>query len=132
MPAELQQVECAECGHVFADAVEATRLVDRPTCPICGATARKGSILAQSVIQVTSDTKFVGRSSGGGRPFVKGWLKREWFHRLDRWHRVERIVNRRDDTCDEVITDAETGDVVHECHEPMSEHRGHGSARHRR
>jgi hypothetical protein len=52
----------------------------------------------------------------------------EYYRRDDVWHRVERTLNYADDSYDEVIFDEVTGIVVHECHERLSEHVGHGSA----
>jgi hypothetical protein len=43
-------------------------------------------------------------------------------------HRVMQI-NRREDTYAETVTDPESGAIIHECREPLSHHRGHGSAR---
>jgi hypothetical protein len=57
------------------------------------------------------------------RPGGKGrWLQKiesgyNWFRKAKRWH-----------IYDENIIDAETGDVVKECHEPLSEHQGYGDA----
>jgi hypothetical protein len=47
----------------------------------------------------------------------------------EKW--VHRVVNadRREDRFDEVVTDPDTGEVIYECHEPLSQHRGHGDAR---
>ena len=39
------------------------------------------------------------------------------------------MIDREADTYDETVTDPESGEIVHECHEPLSEHRGHGSAK---
>lgn len=40
-----------------------------------------------------------------------------------------RRIDRENDRYDEVVADPETGDIIHETHEPLSQHRGHGSAR---
>lgn len=44
------------------------------------------------------------------------------------WRNRRRIIDRANDAYHEVITDQD-GTAVHECHEPLSEHQGHGSAR---
>jgi len=41
----------------------------------------------------------------------------------------ERIIDREKDLYFEKVKDKETGQVVHECDEPLGEHRWHGSAR---
>ena len=41
----------------------------------------------------------------------------------------ERLIDRAKDHYKEVVTDPDTGSVVHQCDEPLSQHRGHGSAK---
>lgn len=49
--------------------------------------------------------------------------------RPGKWACVYRNIDREHNTYDEKVVDEETGQVLHECHEPLSDHRGHGSAR---
>lgn len=46
-----------------------------------------------------------------------------------KWMNKVKVINRREDDYLEVITDPETGEKVHECHEPLRQHQGHGSAK---
>jgi len=41
----------------------------------------------------------------------------------------ERHIDKQSDSYLERITDMETGEVIHECEEPLSMHRGHGDAK---
>jgi hypothetical protein len=41
----------------------------------------------------------------------------------------KKTENRRENRYTEVVKDPETGEIVHEVEEPLSEHRGHGSAK---
>lgn len=41
----------------------------------------------------------------------------------------ERIVDKQSDSYFERIADMETREIIHECEEPLSEHRGHGDAK---
>jgi hypothetical protein len=41
----------------------------------------------------------------------------------------EKTENRRDDRYTEVVKDPDTGEIIHECDEPLRAHRGHGSAK---
>jgi hypothetical protein len=49
-----------------------------------------------------------------------------------RWHRLQRIIDRRANHYYEHIEDAETGEVVRHVEEPLSEHQNPGSARDKR
>lgn len=46
-----------------------------------------------------------------------------------RWMRLARTIDRENDWYSEIIIDPRTGEVVHRCEEPLSAHRGHGSAK---
>lgn len=123
-------VTCADCRHAFADFEAALREADRPPCPECGGTERIAYVEASDSISVHESCALKGRPASGGRPFLLAVHdKLEWFRRSGRWHVVTRVVNRRDDQYHERIVDRETGSVVREVHEPLSQHRGHGSAR---
>ena len=41
------------------------------------------------------------------------------------------VIDRENDLYKEVVTDPDTGKIIHQCEEPLSEHVGHGSAKHR-
>jgi hypothetical protein len=44
-----------------------------------------------------------------------------------KWYKKIRVIDRENDRYLETVTDPETGEVVHHCEEPLSEHFGHGS-----
>jgi hypothetical protein len=126
----IERIVCSTCDQVLPEEVAALTGADRPPCPACGGTARRVemTLMAKSTAHVSLSMK--GRAAGGGPPFLRAVQNRlEWFRQLGRWHLVNRSVNRREDRYDEVIYDRETGAVVHEVHEPLHEHHGHGSAR---
>ena len=64
--------------------------------------------------------------------------KRKWFREtFEGWSRhndtgtdryIRREINREEDTYSEVVKTTD-GDVVRECIEPLSQHRGRGSAK---
>ena len=65
-------------------------------------------------------------------PGVSKWIAKyfsgyDFFRRERKWVRKEQVINRREDHYREVVTDPETGEVIHHCDEPLSEHQGHGS-----
>ena len=43
--------------------------------------------------------------------------------------KLERHIDRDNDHYHEKVTDPETGEIIHESDEPLSEHQGHGSAK---
>lgn len=122
-------VECGSCGHSFAEP-KVVMQAPRHPCPDCGATARTVHLHASDTVSVHESVALKGLPAEGGRWFIHLVQdKLEWFRKLGRWHLVTRVIDRRNDQYDEVITDHETGAVVREVHELLSQHQGRGSAR---
>ncbi|HBN05707.1 MAG TPA: zinc ribbon domain-containing protein [Bacteroidales bacterium] len=42
---------------------------------------------------------------------------------------LKMLVDRENDWYSELVIDKETGEIIHECNEPLSEHIGHGDAK---
>ncbi len=71
---------------------------------------------------------YKARRGGRGKPFVRGKVEMSWYRRGMRWVQRAMHVDREANRYTEKVTDPDTGAVIHECDEPLSEHRGHGSA----
>lgn len=132
---ESNKVRCATCGqdldgHVFGAAEV------RPPCSKCDSVARE---LAVKISEEISGWDTVG-VRGGRRRYEPGGRKRPYVEAVfgkrqltvSTGHVAARtkVENRRDDLYSEVVKNVETGEILHECHEPLSEHKGHGTARH--
>jgi hypothetical protein len=63
------------------------------------------------------------------RPVAEGFAGADVERRTGRRLRKLRNIDRPRDEYLEVVTDPDTGEVVHYCREPLSQHRGHGSAK---
>jgi hypothetical protein len=54
------------------------------------------------------------------------------YRKTNKWNKLTRVLHHENDLYIEVITDPETGDVIHCCMEPLSGHKGHGSAKYKK
>ena len=52
-----------------------------------------------------------------------------WSYKAEKWMHREKTENRREDRYTEVVTDPDTGEIIHEVDERLSDHRGRGSAK---
>jgi len=52
-----------------------------------------------------------------------------WSHDRQKWMNREKTESRRDNRYTEVVKDPDTGEIVYEIDEPLTDHRGHGSVR---
>jgi predicted nucleic acid-binding Zn-ribbon protein len=129
MGQESSQARCIQCGHTFDD--NGTVSENRSPCPDCGVVARETSVQVSDTIEIWDSLKVKGsRRPGKKKRYVEAsFQERDWHRDEARWTLRTKVVNRADDEYHEVITDLESGNVVHECHEPLSRHTGHGSAR---
>ncbi len=62
-------------------------------------------------------------------PRVELRLGTEWSEGKQKWINIERLIDKNQDQYREVVSDPETGEIIHQCEEPLSKHYGHGSAK---
>jgi hypothetical protein len=67
--------------------------------------------------------------AGEKKPYVEDKGLPSYSHKLGKLVLHERVIDRDNDRYFERVTDYETGEVIHLREEPLSEHRGHGSAK---
>jgi len=70
-----------------------------------------------------------GKHGGKGKPFFDQRNGASFYYKTKEWYHLERLIDRDNDLYIEKITNMETGDVIREVTEPLSEHVGHGSAK---
>lgn len=61
--------------------------------------------------------------------FTKFMAVPSFTHRLGIWSNRLKMEDKRSDKYLEIVTNPETGEILHRCKEPLSQHRGHGSAK---
>jgi len=63
-----------------------------------------------------------------GKPLVEQLVGDDLQVSTGRWMRKHRRIDRAADRYEEVVTEPETGQVIHETREPLSDHRDHRDA----
>ena len=112
---------CSSCGE---------QVPDEPRVPcVCGSESRTTELTFQTQVRALPMMKakaFDRKLTGGKNYFAEvivGWDLRkslgDFVSKVRQW-------NKRDDTYVESVKTAD-GTVIHECKEPLSEHRSHGS-----
>ncbi len=117
---------CGGCGLAVTWPESGT---DRQPCPNCGATTRAYARSVAAVAVARASLSLKARRAGKGRPFLESKVGSSLWRKFGRWMHLERVVDRENDSYRELVKDPETGEVVHQCDEPLSKHVGHGNAR---
>ncbi len=121
---------CGECGYIFPDPNAASVEPAGAPCPQCGATTnRTFDVHASGSITFHEYARAKGRRQGGKRPYIETEGGEQ--PRVSKGDFVEkyRRIDHEANEYEEVIKDLETGEIIYETCEPLSEHWGHGSAK---
>jgi NAD-dependent SIR2 family protein deacetylase len=118
-------VRCGKCGQILDEPTNLSPERRRP-CPSCGTVVRAISVVAGDTLTYHESLKLkLGDSTG--KTLLESLGGEDLWRKAGKWMRKTRIFDHKNDRYREVVTDPETGEVVHECDEPLSQHRGHGS-----
>lgn len=128
MPVDPQIVNCGDCG-LQLDEDTNTPTETRLPCPACGSLTRSIHVTIHEAVTIKEKLGMKGRHAGGGKPYIEQVQGDDLHRDTGTWRRLSRIIDRENDMYHEVVKDSATGEVLHECREPLSEHRGHGTAK---
>lgn len=123
-------VTCRDCSNPLPRSVLDSMM--RPACSACGGVSAHvemhltGTVEAYKTMSYNAFNPALSRRKG---VFARGVHKRDWFRKEGVWANVRRQLNKRENTYEEIITYAESGEPIHEVREALTEHRGHGTAR---
>lgn len=112
-----------KCGQAIPVDAEGT------PCAACGSTSRLRKVALEGSVTPQATLGYKARHAGMQRPFVEGITGASWSRKFERWMQRLMHIDRERDTYEEKVTEPTTGQVIHHSAEPLSQHRGHGSAR---
>ena len=98
-------------------------------CPVCGSSDLNIHVTLSEQVDIHEILRIKGKREGRGRSFKEVLVGDDLRKSNGKWMNKRRVIDREVDEYEEVITDPETGEIVHNCHEPLSEHTGHGAAK---
>ena len=119
------------CVGCKADLTQTTAPNEGSPCPHCSSTQR-AMVVSVGLGMVSMLRLRIPNPAKRNRRdrYLREEMHGDEFHRKSgRWVEKRRIIDRRNDRYEEVITDPDTGQVIHECREALSAHQGHGDAK---
>ena len=124
-------VKCAKCLAVLKDPPDVP-VAERRPCAHCGSTARLFEVDIVENIEMHDSMSMKARRGSTGRPFLEAKAGANLHRTSGNWMHRDLVIDRDNDRYVERIVDSKTAAVIHECKEPLSRHRGHGTAKRRR
>ncbi len=123
-----ETVKCRNCGLVLD--VRPDEPPDKRTpCPSCGSTSRAFQVKATVKLGIHIAFKMKAKHKNARRPFVEERSGKELFNKTGEYTNRSIVIDRENDLYQEIITDSKTGEIIHNCLEPLSEHTNHGDAK---
>ena len=122
---------CANCGHCW-EGEEKDAEGERIPCPNCSSTARSFNMNINETVNTFE--LWEGKIKDPTLPSrqkvrVEFFDGQDWSFSMEKYVNKSVTIDKRQDLYHKKVTDPETGKIIHECREPLSEHRGHGSAK---
>ena len=115
---------CKNCSCILGSSI--INSATKP-CPACGIRACCYEITISD--NVTLHDLINAKTKRGGCVIHELRSGDSLTTKTDKWNKYERIIDHINDWYEELITDSETGNIIHECKERLSSHRLHGSAK---
>lgn len=130
MSASTDTIECADCG------AEVDGRGDTPECRIpcskCGSTKRNHHISITETMTIRDGIGVKAKRPGEKKPYIEDLSVPDHSRSLNKVVHRARVIDRDNDRYFEKITDYESGEIIHQCEEPLSQHQGHGNAKHKK
>lgn len=118
---------CAHCGANIDETLDPPG--GRWPCPDCGSSGRALSVSVSESVTLRDGLGFVQRRPGFKKPIAEGFVKPTVSMSTGRAVEHSRMIDRGADRYFERVTECESGHVVHQTDERLTDHRGHGSAK---
>lgn len=129
MKQDSKKVKCGKCGSVLDEPVDVMG-AERKPCPTCGSLSRHIEVVIGDELSTHTMVQTKARHGKKSRPFLEVKKGDDLYRKTGRWMKLEMTVDRENNWHEKVVTDLRTGEIVYKCAEPLSEHKGHGSAKH--
>lgn len=119
-----------KCGATLDEKTD-LREDQRVPCAKCGSTSRVYPDKLTDGIEILEGSRAIARHAGMSR--TKGWFidsLSRWVPQTNRDNAIahhERVLDRDSDRYTEKVTMRDSGKIIHNTDERLSEHRGHGS-----
>lgn len=116
----MKNYKCTECNHTFCEE-------DADKCPKCGSQYLNICIRFGEHIAINDCISAKVKQEGTKKPVKEVFMGADRSISRKKYVNKSRIIDRENNYYEETVTDPDTGEVMHICKEPLTDHWGHGS-----
>jgi len=120
----VKKIYCKNCGRELSE--------DDDFCPNCGSKEKIIELKLEDEAQGHEQIGLKAKENGAKKPFQESVSGDDLYRKSGKWCDKERKIDRKNNSYREIIKDKTTGEIIHKCEEPLSKHKGHGSAKHKK
>lgn len=119
----MKKVKCQECGYsgVVPDSCS--------DCPLCHSNKTNCIVCVDESLVLSEAYKMKAKQNGVKKAIKEFQCGDEYSHAKKKMVDKTRLIDRKENQYFEEVVDKETGEIIHSCSEPLSEHFGHGTAK---
>jgi len=110
---------CTDCGYELAELT--------CVCPECGGKKKTFQVFIEENINIKDGLGLKAKRLGGKRPYFESLNIPSLSVRLKKVVNLIRVIDRDNNHYHEKVTDYDSGEIIHECTESLTEHVGHGT-----
>ncbi len=118
---EEKQIFCKDCNQELK---EKDKL-----CFNCGSKYKRIILQLHDKLRIVEQLNMRVKDFNTKKTVIKSVVGDDFSVGKNKYVHKERVINKRDDKYFETVKDKETGEIIHNCDEKLSEHKGHGSAK---
>lgn len=124
-------VLCSDCGYAFAspEKIGTQKPEERQPCPRCRSTKKTFNIQMEAHITLREMLGLKMRAKGEKDPSVEIKQGDNLYVETGKWHKLLQRIDRKNNRYQKIITDSETGEIIRDVDESLTDHQGYGSAK---
>jgi hypothetical protein len=127
----LNSAVCSSCGYIYPNPklLGSQSSDERTPCPVCKSKAVTFQVQLADTVTLHDTLGLKFKQPGEKKPVVEIKTGDDLHRKSGRWMKLDRRIDRKGNRYTEKVVDPKTGEVTHHCDEPLTDHRGHGSAK---
>lgn len=118
------EIYCKDCGQKLT--------IEDQVCSNCGSKKKHIELSLEDKIGLHDQIGGKVKRPGSNKPTQEFKVGDDFHCKSGKWYYREMYIDRDKDQYKEIIKHKITGEIIHKCEEPLSEHRGHGSAKYKK